>query len=106
MRERAPVQQHAGREKHTRCQGQTLPLLALEPDLGHIERMVGADPGEDLLGVVTQCAIDLGEQGHPARPGRELWLGLGLVVHEVFPARRSASSRAGGTYIVYLGAPP
>src|SRR6266498_1620632 len=91
--ERMAVDEHAGREQHARPGRQGAAVLAGQVDLGDLERMVRADPGQHALGVLTQRAVGLGQQRDRGHDGCS-------------PAFMSASIVVVGRNIVYFGAPP
>lgn len=74
------VEKNSGGEHHTGVLGQLAALLAAEVYLGDSERMVGAHPFQDLLGVVAEAAVGLCEQRD-----------LGGMVHEIRSVFRSLS---------------
>ena len=92
--ERAAVDQQAGGEHHARPGGEHLAWAAGDVDLGDLEGMILADPGEYLPGVLAIAAVFLGEQ-------RDLGHDDGCS-----PALMSASRLVVGRNIVYLGGPP
>src|SRR5260370_40333975 len=90
---RTAVDQQAGREHHARPRGEHAALIASYVDLGDLERMVFADPGEHLLAVLAVRAVRLGQQRDHGHDGCS-------------PALMSAHRVAVGTTLVYFCRPP
>ena len=91
-----PVEKHAGGEQHPGVGGEPLPVFAAQVDLGHRQRIVVADAGQDRFGDLAEPAAGLGEQRDPN----------GDDAYGRRSADRSASILSVGKNIVYLGAPP
>ena len=94
--ERPPVKEDTRGEEHAVRHGELVSTLGRQIDLLDFKGVIPGDASEDLLSLIAERAIGLGEQGDSREPRHDVRR----------PAARSASSCLGGTYIVNLGAPP
>ena len=94
------VDEHAGREHQTAALGERPAFGIVEADHTNLQIELFGQSVQDLLRLVAEAAVLLGDQGDVR--GHEL-AGPGGPSR---PVRMSDTSASTGRYIVYFGAPP